>query len=239
MKRIIVCVIVCLFSILAGCVRKEPADSQTAEVSNTEKTTSVKEQTSDIEVWEKKQELNIEEKTAQDIEIPACIAEEEMLNMKVFQADINHDGAIDCVCIYEKDMPEYGHVRKIRAYDYLTEQEINILDAGMELTAQQKNELADIVAYWYENGFGKRARKNYMQEGFKNILLSSIQYTIIDCDGQSMICMSFETEQIQAFAEKGFEGDKVQVLLSYSDGRFIVYDAWFEGKWRFAAQFSS
>lgn len=238
MRKITVLWIVCLISILSGCTKQETSVPQTTDVPAAE-TPSTKEKQTDVEVWDKSADISIEEKQAESIEIPQEIAEEQMLNVKTFQTDINHDGNIDCVCIYEQNMPEYGRVRKIRAYDYNAEQEIKLLDDGMELTAQQKNELADVIADWYENGFGKRARKNYTQEGFQNVLVSSIQYTVIDCNEKSMICMSFATEEMQQFAIEGFEGDKVQVLLYYSEGAFTVYDAWFEGKWRSAAHFSS
>lgn len=229
MKKFILMLL--LLCTLSGCGGKASLETDVTDVeAKTEKDTQ--QSLDDVKyVWEKKDDVVINEIKTEIVQVPEGLVADGADELKTYYADVTGDGDKDYICIYKKDSKSL-----INVYDCAAKKEVKVFDKAMSFTDNQKGKLDGIFDEWFEERFDKEARSGYTRNGFDKISEESIEYSVVECNGENMICVTYLTEEMKKIEKMG---DKLQVLLKYSDGEFSVYDTWLSYEYRFIKGFSN
>ncbi len=237
MKRLILVGMAAVLLLFAGC-GKDNGDLQQGTSANAEEEVTRKTERPDGEfIWEEvpvHKFISAESGKPAGVSIPAGFEVDGAKGTEWYQADIDSDGNKELILIYSVQRGE-DTVNCIKAYDFEDEKEIKILDTdglNTTFTEVQKEKLDIIIKGWFEQQFEKVQHLSI--EDFDDIVTTGFEFAVAECDGKTMINAAYKIEKATGIRKN----DKIEVLLSFEDGEFIVYKAWYNSKYDYTNSFN-
>lgn len=231
MKRLILVGMAAVLLLFAGC-GKDNGDLQQGTSANAEEEVTRKTERPDEEfIWEEvpvHKFISAESSKPAGVSIPDGFEVNGAKDTEWYQEDIDSDGNKELILIYSVQSGE-DTVDCIKAYDFEDEKEIQIFDTdglNTTFTEDQKEKLDIIIKGWFEQEFEKV--QHLSTEDFDDIVTTGFEFAVAECDGKTMINAAYKIEKATGIRKN----DKIEVLLSFEDGEFIVYKAWYNSKYK-------
>lgn len=236
MKRLILVGMAAVLLLFAGC-GKDNGDLQQGTGANAEEEVTRKTERPDEKfIWEEvpvHKFISAESGKPAGVSIPAGFEVDGAKDTEWYQADIDSDGNKELILIYSVQRGE-DTVNCIKAYDFEDEKEIKILDTdglNTTFTEVQKEKLDIIIKGWFEQEFEKV--KHLSIEDFDDIVTTGFEFAVAECDGKTMINAAYRIEK----ATGSSKDDKVETLLCFEDGEFVVYKVWYNARYKYSNNF--
>ena len=70
-------------------------------------------------------------------------------------------------------------------------------------------------------------------EDLDDIVATSFEFAVAECDGKTMINAAYKIEK----ATGSSKDDKVETLLCFEDGEFVVYKVWYNARYKYSNNF--